>query len=83
MVGKIECTYENCYRRFDSVESMKKHKAKDPAHCDFYCNKCDEDCNDDTEYLIHQIISPKHSRSFLHELRDTADHVQSPVHFVA
>lgn len=62
--SSIQCTYANCYQRFDSVEAMKKHKAKmadkvDGIH-DSYCKRCDEDCPDDTEYFIHQLQSKKH-----------------------
>lgn len=60
MAKPIKCTYKDCYRRFDTVAAMKKHKVKDAAH-DFYCKKCDEDCTDDIKYLLHQILSPKHS----------------------
>lgn len=67
MADKIECTFQDCYQRFASVDAMRKHKAKmsekgDDIH-DFYCKKCDEDCSDDVERLIHQISSPKHSES--------------------
>lgn len=60
---KIQCTFEECYQLFDTVEAMKKHKAKadDEVH-EHYCKKCDEDCEDDIAYLIHQIQSRKHSK---------------------
>lgn len=57
--GRVRCTYESCYRHFENEVQMRKHKAKDKSH-DFYCKKCDEDCEDDTEYLIHQLTSPRH-----------------------
>lgn len=58
MSGKIKCTYEDCFKHFKTELAMKKHKEKDPDH--FYCKRCNVDCEDDTEFLIHQIISPKH-----------------------
>lgn len=60
MSDKIKCTYEECYRRFRTEESMKKHKAKDSAH-DYYCKKCDIDATSDMELLYHQITSERHS----------------------
>lgn len=61
--SKIRCTFEGCYQVFDTVEAMKKHKKKtnDDIH-DFYCDRCDEDYEDDIAYLIHQIQNRKHSR---------------------
>lgn len=43
---------------------MKAHKAgaakvSDKIH-DFYCRKCDEDCVDDAELFMHQLLSHKH-----------------------
>jgi len=58
-MSKVKCTYEDCPKRFASVDSMIKHKVKDPDHD--YCKRCDVDCEDDMAYLIHQIQSPKHS----------------------
>ena len=58
MVG-IKCTYEGCFKRFKDNEAMIKHKIKEPAHD--YCKRCDQDCNDDLDFLIHQISSPNHS----------------------
>lgn len=69
----IQCSLNGCFLRFPSVEAMKKHKTKmkknqnDDIH-DFYCERCDWDCEDDVEYLIHQIQSPKHST----QLEDTS-----------
>lgn len=66
----IKCTYDKCFQRFASVEAMTKHKVAaskknpgDDIH-DFYCKKCDENCEDDNEYFIHQLTAPasKHSR---------------------
>lgn len=56
--GKVKCTYEDCFKRFKTEEAMKKHKTKDPDH--FYCKRCDHDCEDDMDYLYHQIVSYKH-----------------------
>ena len=56
-----KCSFENCYKHFESRVSMIKHKMKDPMHS--YCKKCDHDAKDDTELLIHQITSPRHSES--------------------
>lgn len=71
---KIRCTFEDCYLRFDTVEAMKKHKARatDQIH-EFYCKKCDEDCEDDIAYLIHQIQSRKHSMSYLFPININAN----------
>lgn len=57
---KIKCSYESCYQHFDSHDAMIKHKKKDPEHA--YCRKCDIDCSDDMQLMIHQIESPKHSK---------------------
>ena len=59
MAGKIKCSYEDCYRTFKSQELMIQHKIKEPAH--EYCKRCDVDCEDDMEYLIHQMNNSKHS----------------------
>ena len=39
---------------------MIKHKKKDPMHA--YCSKCNVDCENDMNFMIHQIESSKHSR---------------------
>ena len=59
MANKIKCSYEDCFRHFPSQEAMRKHKIKEPSH--EYCKRCDIDCEDNMEYLIHQIMSQKHS----------------------
>lgn len=38
---------------------MKSHKKKDPGH--EYCQRCDVDCADDSDLLIHMIESGRHS----------------------
>jgi len=60
----VKCTYESCFKRFSSEEAMIKHKIKAPEHD--YCAKCKVDCQDDLDYLIHQIQSPKHSQFHQH-----------------
>jgi hypothetical protein len=52
---------------------MKAHKKKEPSH--EYCHRCDVDCEDDSDLLIHMIESGRHSKhSFpLHVLRRFAD----------
>ncbi|EXJ55499.1 hypothetical protein A1O7_08426 [Cladophialophora yegresii CBS 114405] len=57
-MGKIKCTYEDCFRHFDDQQSMIRHKVKDPAHS--YCKICDVDCADDMYFFIHQLASPNH-----------------------
>ena len=54
----INCTYDDCPKTFKTGDAMVKHKVKDPVHS--YCKKCDVDCKDDLEYLIHQIESSNH-----------------------
>ena len=58
---KTKCTYPECFKHFETEDAMIKHKKKDPDHA--YCKKCKLDCADDMFLLIHQIESPKHSRS--------------------
>ena len=57
----IKCTYRDCFRYFSSERDMKIHKKKEPSH--EYCHKCDVDCEDDAELLIHMIESDKHSKA--------------------
>ena len=57
---KVKCTYPSCYKHFDSEAAMIKHKKKDSEHA--YCGKCDVDCDDDMQLMIHQIESSKHSK---------------------
>ncbi|RMZ75364.1 hypothetical protein DV738_g5528, partial [Chaetothyriales sp. CBS 135597] len=56
---RVKCTYDGCNFYFATEKEMIRHKKKDPDH--FYCQKCDEDYDDDTEYMIHQILSPRHT----------------------
>ncbi|RMD43558.1 hypothetical protein DV735_g1573, partial [Chaetothyriales sp. CBS 134920] len=56
---RVKCTYEGCNFYFATEKEMIRHKKNDPDH--FYCQKCDEDCENDTEYMIHQILSPRHT----------------------
>lgn len=56
----IKCTYEKCFRHFNSKQSMIEHKTKDPAHS--YCKRCDVDCEDDMHLFIHQLGSSDHSK---------------------
>jgi hypothetical protein len=58
-MGKVKCTYEDCFKHFDNQQSMIRHKVKDPNHS--YCKTCDVDCADDMYFFIHQLASPNHS----------------------
>lgn len=53
---------------------MMMHKKKEPNH--EYCHKCDVDCEDDSDLLIHMIESGKHSKRRARSLpcRLMADH---------
>ena len=53
---------------------MMMHKKKEPSH--EYCHKCDVDCEDDSDLLIHMIESGKHSKRPARRLpcRVMADH---------
>ncbi|RMZ88744.1 hypothetical protein DV736_g4025, partial [Chaetothyriales sp. CBS 134916] len=55
----VKCTYDNCNFYFATEKEMIRHKKNDPDH--FYCHKCNEDFENDTEYMIHQILSVKHT----------------------
>ncbi|KIW34231.1 uncharacterized protein PV07_01024 [Cladophialophora immunda] len=55
---KIKCTYEDCFKQFDSRQAMVRHKEKDPGHS--YCKLCDVDCANDMFLFIHQLGSPAH-----------------------
>ncbi|KAJ9639164.1 hypothetical protein H2204_004073 [Knufia peltigerae] len=55
---KIKCTYEDCFRHFESQSSMITHKIKDIKHC--YCKLCDLDFPDDMHLFIHQLGTPAH-----------------------
>ncbi|KIY01656.1 uncharacterized protein Z520_01792 [Fonsecaea multimorphosa CBS 102226] len=55
---KIKCTYEDCFKHFDTHQAMILHKVKDPEHS--YCKLCDVDCADDMFLFIHQLGSPAH-----------------------
>lgn len=57
---RLKCTYQDCFRYFSSEKDMKTHKRKEPSH--EYCHKCDVDCEDDSDLLIHMIESGKHSK---------------------
>lgn len=61
VAGRVKCTYQGCFRYFSSEGDMKIHKKKEPSH--EYCHKCDVDCEDDSELLIHMIESGKHSKA--------------------
>ncbi|OAL40342.1 hypothetical protein AYO20_00078 [Fonsecaea nubica] len=55
---KIKCTFEDCFKHFDSRQAMLRHKEKDPRHS--YCKLCDVDCANDMFLFIHQLGSPAH-----------------------
>ncbi|KIW21113.1 hypothetical protein PV08_01693 [Exophiala spinifera] len=55
---KIKCTYEDCFRHFDSHAAMITHKVKDIKHS--YCKVCDLDFQDDMHLFIHQLGTPAH-----------------------
>jgi Zinc finger, C2H2 type len=57
---RVKCTYQECFRYFSNEKDMKAHKKKEPSH--EYCHKCDVDCEDDSDLLIHMIESGKHSK---------------------
>lgn len=46
---------------FSNEKDMKTHKKKEPSH--EYCHRCDVDCEDDAELLIHMIESDRHRKS--------------------
>lgn len=54
----VPCTFDDCPRRFSSVEEMKKHKDNEPEH--EYCRRCDLDFEDEVRFLIHKIRDGKH-----------------------
>jgi hypothetical protein len=59
---RTKCTYEDCYRYFANEKDMKAHKKREPSH--EYCSRCDVDCEDDSELLIHMIESGRHGKTF-------------------
>lgn len=58
---KVKCTYQDCFKHFNSKDAMIAHKTKDPAHS--YCKSCDVDCEDDMHLFIHQLGTLAHSES--------------------
>jgi hypothetical protein len=42
---------------------MKAHKRREPSH--EYCHKCNVDCEDDLDLLIHMIESGRHSKAII------------------
>jgi hypothetical protein len=56
-LGRIKCTYDDCYETFDSEKAMKGHKKYSDEHD--YCHKCDEDFEDFDGYAFHKILRPK------------------------
>lgn len=54
-LGKVKCTYDDCYESFDTVATMKRHK-KYSDHD--YCHKCDEDFPDFEAFAFHKILKP-------------------------
>ncbi|OJJ66956.1 hypothetical protein ASPBRDRAFT_78888 [Aspergillus brasiliensis CBS 101740] len=53
---RVPCTYKDCNNVFNSEWEMKRHKVNEHD----YCNRCDEDFQDDEYLLLHKIKSDKH-----------------------
>ncbi|KAE8355233.1 hypothetical protein BDV28DRAFT_163344 [Aspergillus coremiiformis] len=54
--AKVCCSYSDCTLFFNSESEMKQHKSFNHE----YCNRCDEDFEDEERLLIHKIKSNKH-----------------------
>lgn len=59
----IKCTYQDCGLSFPTEKLMKRHKVG--GH-DFYCKKCDVDCEDYEKELHHRLTARSESGKRMH-----------------
>ena len=71
---KVECTYGNCSKRFNTVKEMKRHKLDEPEHN--YCKKCDVDCECWEDLTLHKV------EAMLPWLSGKANTDEAPIHIV-